>query len=159
MYTHRLAFRHRMQHMTTTTIKKRHEAVMLQNAICNGSRGSHQNSVDGGYVGISTPITVGKYCKCTNKRRWKKIDDMCVCVVWQGNKLHMKCTVRHRKKAYLPVSKTLTRFAENSAKLMSCTWCSNLNISVHHPAPYRSGGQALAVVLDYRIVQNLCMFS
>lgn len=40
-----------------------HAADILQNAICNGSRGSHQNSVDGGYVGTKTPITVGKYCK------------------------------------------------------------------------------------------------
>lgn len=63
-----LAFRHRMQHMTTITIKKRHDAVILQNAIWRGSLGSHQNSVDGGYVGTRTPITVGRYCK-----KWKKI--------------------------------------------------------------------------------------
>lgn len=43
------------------TIRARHAADMLQNAICSGSRGSHQNSVDGGYVGIIMPITVGKY--------------------------------------------------------------------------------------------------
>lgn len=43
-----LALRQRMQHITTITIKNIHAADMLQNAICNGSRGSHQNSVDGG---------------------------------------------------------------------------------------------------------------
>lgn len=58
---YRLAFFHRMQQITTITISSIHATDMLQKAICSGSRGSHQNSVDGGYVGISTPITVGKY--------------------------------------------------------------------------------------------------
>lgn len=64
-----LAFRHRMQHITTITIKNMHVADILQNAICNGSRGSHQNSVEGGYVGTKTPITVGKYWKIFKQRK------------------------------------------------------------------------------------------
>lgn len=43
-------------------------AAILQKAICNGSLGSHQNSVDGGYVGTRTPITVGKYWNTNRKQ-------------------------------------------------------------------------------------------
>lgn len=56
-----LAFLHMMQHIKIKTIKKKHATDMLQNAICRGSFGSHQNSVVGGYVGTKTPITVGRY--------------------------------------------------------------------------------------------------
>lgn len=60
-YPYLLALRHNIQHTTTKTIKNRQAADILQKAICNGSLGSHQNSVYGGYVGTKRPITVGKY--------------------------------------------------------------------------------------------------
>lgn len=60
-YPYLFAFRHSIQQMTTKTISSIQAADILQKAICSGSLGSHQNSVDGGYVGTKTPITVGKY--------------------------------------------------------------------------------------------------
>lgn len=55
------ALRHKIQQTTTRTRRNRQIADMVHKAICTGSPGSHQNSVDGGKVGKKTPHS-GLYC-------------------------------------------------------------------------------------------------
>lgn len=75
--------------MTTRNIQA---AVILQKAICNGSRGSHQNSVDGAYVGTHTPITVGKYYK-TKEKNGQMINCLAFALMWRQFATHLcpKC--------------------------------------------------------------------
>lgn len=121
-----------------------HAAVILQKAICNGSRGSHQNSVDGGYVGTSTPITVGKYCKRElGENQCEKPSSRC-------------CWVSI---AVVPVSKMPILFGESSIESMNYTLCSSSNTWVHRPLPNRNVSQALVAASDCRIGRNLCTFS
>lgn len=61
-YAYLFEFRHNMQHATTRMRSTKHATDMAHKAICTGSPASHQNSVDGGNVGTSTPTTVGMYC-------------------------------------------------------------------------------------------------